>query len=177
MLLNLRRNLIRARKPTWVGIAAGLVLSFGFCFLGVHWWNWRLGNVPIRFYGRITGTDGRGVAGAVVTARVTVIPFLSIPDQPWQRLKEVELVATTESDGRFMFRSRGTLIHITRVSAPGLALWNAGGGMEKGFRYSHRHRVPTTVPSDPERPYVYRMVPANSPEAKWKADRRYEPDG
>jgi hypothetical protein len=167
------RIITRARWRRRATCFAILTLAF-LAVLGILW-DRAIGNVSIRFYGRVVDTNGRGISGVMVPMRVTKVPFFSLPNVPWQPLETLSITTTTDSDGRFAVSSKGLLLEIVDIKAPGLALWNGGGGMVTGFVYARdRYGGRRDVHDDPSRPYVYLMVPADSPDAKWQMDRHYE---
>lgn len=60
-------------------------------------------------------------------------------------------------------------IHLSRFACSGMLLWNAGGGMEKGWSFTRP--LSKSLPNSPDRTYTYLMVPEDSPEAVWDLNR------
>jgi hypothetical protein len=163
-----------SRKKT--ALMALLIFICVMSLLGPLYVMWQhvIGNVPIRLYGRVVDKNGIGIGGATVHAQVTITPFFSMPTQLFPRQMYDNSTTTTDADGRFSFRTRGSLLWIDGIQFQGMLLWNQGAHMETAIRYSKDH--PTAMLSnDPSNPFVYEMVPADDPEAKWVPDRPYQP--
>jgi protocatechuate 3,4-dioxygenase beta subunit len=114
------------------------------------------GNVPIRFYGRVTDEGGQGVAGAGVAGFVVAERRLYVP-VPWTSGSYRKPFRTfTDSDGRFQVEGMtGLTLHMQDIHATGYRVELRG---LYAFQYSSRLTTERIHRPDPHQPVQFRAV-------------------
>jgi hypothetical protein len=107
-----------ARSYRRLALAALAVVGIGLTLLAI---DRMIGNVPIRFFGRVTDQTGNGLGGVRVFAKVSLASWDGTPITP--RYSESSMSAVSDAEGWFELRAwRGRRLDILRFEKPGWKL-------------------------------------------------------
>ena len=133
-----------------VGLAAAVFAVAWVALRGVP----NGGNTDIAFFGRVVDQQGSPIPGVVVTAELTRKAGPELPVLWSNPNNKYEVVtASTDSQGLFAFKLKGTGLLIKSVEKPGYVSSRSNTGNIEYLRPKEEWYTP--LRADPARPYTF----------------------